>query len=158
MILDDLVKQRLCKPRFVAFVMAIFAIAKQIDEDVALKLIAKLHSKADGVGHGFHIVAIDMEYWRLHHFGNVGAVDAGACVEVVGGETNLVVHHDMDGAAGFVAGELRHLYYLVHDTLAGDGRVAMDEDGSHFFKVALIAIVNLGAHDAFHHRVDGFEV
>ena len=49
--------------------------------------------------HSFGIVAVDMEYWRLHHFCNLGAVRCRSSVEGIAGcESNLVIHNQMNCA------------------------------------------------------------
>ncbi len=48
-----------------------------------------------------------------------------------GREPQLVVHHDMDRAAGAVPGQLGQLEGLGHHALAGEGGVAVDEHRQH---------------------------
>jgi hypothetical protein len=76
-----------------------------------------------------------------------------------GGEAHLVVDDDVHGAAGAVAAQLRHLQRLADDALAGEGRVAVQQDRQDGeARLALVDDVLLGAHDALEHRVDGLEV
>ena len=107
--------------------------------------------------HGLHIVGIDVKDQPLGDLGHIGAIGRRSCVEVVGGEAHLVVHHEVHGATSAVAVQASHLDHLVQHTLACDGRIAVDEDGQHAGFVTTVC-VDAGAGDAFHHRVDRLEV
>ena len=75
-----------------------------------------------------------------------------------GGETDLVVDHDMHGAAGAVAADARKLEALGHDALARKGRVTMEQDRHDRAAVAITKLVLLGADLAQHDGVHRFEV
>ena len=62
---DRAVHQRLGEARLVAFVVAVAAIAPQIDHHVLLELLAELGGEPRHVHHGFGIVAVDVEDRRL---------------------------------------------------------------------------------------------
>ena len=70
-----------------------------------------------------------MEDRALRHLGHIGAIGAGARIDVIGREAHLVVHHDMDGASDLIGSQPGHLHYFINDTLPGHGRIAMDQDG-----------------------------
>lgn len=100
-----------------------------------------------------------MEDRRLDHAGHVGGVHGGAGRLRRGGEADLVVDDDVQGAAGAVAPQLGHVERLRHDTLAGEGRVAVELDGEDGeVRAALADDVLLGAGDALDDRVDGLQV
>ena len=63
---------------------------------------------------------------RLRH---VRAVQAGEGVGRDGGEADLVVDDQVDGAAGAVADELAHGQGFIDQALAGEGGVAMQQQG-----------------------------
>ncbi len=63
-----------------------------------------VHGDAAFAGQG--VVAVDVEDRRLDHSRDVGAVQAGARRAGRGGEPDLVVDDEVDGAAGAVAAQL----------------------------------------------------
>ena len=75
-----------------------------------------------------------------------------------GGEADLVVDDHVDRAAGAVATQLGEVQGLGHDALAGERRVAVDEQRQHGVLGAAVEDVLLGPGDALEHRVDGLEV
>ena len=84
----------------VAFVMAMLAIAHHVDDHVAMEPLAIFESKLHRAEAGFGIVAVDVENRRLDHQRDVGAIGRGARRFRGRGEPDLVVDHQVDGAAG----------------------------------------------------------
>ena len=74
------------------------------------------------------------------------------------GEADLVVHHDMHGAAGFVALEARKRETLRHDALASKGRIAVQQNWHHRRAVLVVQLVLLGADLAQHDGVHRLQV
>ena len=75
------------------------------------------------------------------------------------GEADLVVDHDVDRAAGAIAGQLRHVQRLRDDSLAGESGVAVDEQRHHFRALLRVLANSLPrARHAFHDGIDRFEV
>ena len=81
--------------------------------------------------HRFGIVAIHMEDRRLHHQRDVGAIGRGARIDRRGGEADLVVDDEMDGAAGAEALGARHGETFRHHALAGERGIAVDQQRQH---------------------------
>ena len=105
------------------------------------------------------IVAVHVENRHLDHFRDVGRVHRRARVFRQRGEADLVVHHDVHGAAGAVAVELRHVERFGHDPLPGERRVAVDEQRQNFAAMLGVAANALPrARRSFHHRIDRFEM
>ncbi len=78
-----------------------------------------------------------------------------------GGETDLVVNHDVNGAAGAVAGQVGQVQGLGHHTLSGERGVTVQHQRHHGEAAAVGAHVEkilLGAHQAFQYRVHRLEV
>ena len=125
---NGLVQLRLREHGLVAFVVAVFAVPQQIDVDVLVPPLAVGQRDAHDLNHGFRLVSVDVEYERLGHFANIGAVNRAPPVQVIRREAHLVVDHDVDGSARPVAIELGHLRYLVDNTLARDRSVTVDQD------------------------------
>jgi hypothetical protein len=158
-LVDRAVKVRLGEGGFVAFVVSVPAVAIEVDDHVASEFLPEVEGELRHGGHGERVLGVDVENGRFDHFGHVGGVEAGARVGRERGETDLVVDHDVDGAAGLVAGELRHVEDLGDDALPGEGGITVDEERKDFFAVLRIAEDALaGAGHAFDHGVDGFEV
>ena len=117
----------------------------------------------DGLG----VVGVHVEDGRVRHAGHVRAVRRGAGVPEesqpqeqshtktvislslspgVGGESDLVVGDDVDGALGGVLGELAHVEALVDDALSGEGGVAVEQHGHDLLALVVAAVELLGLH------------
>ena len=110
--LDFAIHHRLREFGFVPFVVAMPAIAPHVDEHIALELLAETDRQFGGPYHGFGIVAIHMENGSLDHLGHIGWVGCEPALPRGGGETNLVVHDDVDCSAGAETGEFRQIQRL----------------------------------------------
>ena len=128
---DGLIEQRLCETGLISFVVTVFAVAEQIDEHIPVVALSVFGRKEHGVDHRFHIVSIHMQNRCKHHFGDVRAIGGGARIEVVRGESDLIVDHDMYGASGLVSVQGFHLHHLIYHALACDRRISMHKDGQH---------------------------
>jgi len=155
---DGTVECRLGEFGLVAFVVAVAAVAHHIDEHIAFELLAEVDGKFDGKGHGLCIVAVHMHDGHADGVGDGGAVVGTPRVVEVGRKPNLVVDYKMYAAPGVVAFELRHLGHFAHHTLAGEGGVAVDDDGHDAAVVFIIQHFAAGAHEALENRVHGLEV
>ncbi len=156
---DQVVHQRLGEAGVVALVVAAAAVADHVDHDVLAERLAVGERQLAHPGDGLRVVAVHVEDRRLDHPRHVGRVDAGPRLHRRGGEADLVVHHDVHGAAGAVAAQLRQVQRLGYDALAGEGRVTVDEHGQNGEAVLrLVEDVLLGADDALGHRVDALQV
>jgi hypothetical protein len=88
--------------------MAVAPVRDQVNDDVLVELVAVVERELGDEQHRFGIVSVYVEDGRVYHFGDIGAVQRGARVELVaGGETDLIVHHDMYGAARRIPARLR---------------------------------------------------
>ena len=135
------------------------AVADEVDHDVLVERLAELEGQPRDADHGLRVVAVHVEDRRLDHAGHVGGVHRRARGLRGGGEADLVVDDDVDGAAGAVAAQLRHVERLGDHALAGEGRVAVQgdrQDGE--VRAALVDDVLLGADDALDDRVDRLQV
>ena len=123
---DGLVQEGLGEARFVALVVAVLAVAEQVDEDVAAKKLPVLHGKAHGMHNRLYVVSVDVKHRSEHHLGHVGTVDRGAGVEVVRGESDLVVNDHVNGSARGIAVKALHLNHFIENSLARYGCVAVN--------------------------------
>ncbi len=159
LLVDRVVHQRLRERRLVDLAVAAAAVADHVDDDVLLERLPVVEGELRDADARLGVVAVHVEDRRLHHARDVGRVDRRARGVRAGGEADLVVDDDVHGAAGAVAAQLRHLQRLGDDALAGEGRVAVQQDRQDGEAVlALVDDVLLGAHDALEDRVDGLEV
>ena len=157
--LDAGVHLRLGEGRLVALIMAVAAVADDVEHDIGMEIHAIFGDQAGGPDHGFRIVAIHMDDRRLDALGHIGAVKARIGIDRHGGEADLIVGDDVDGAAGAVAHQLRHRQRLIDQALAGEGGIAMQQDAHDRGALSGIArFVLPGADLADHHRVHRFEV
>ncbi len=158
MALDRRVHQRLGEHGLVALVVPEPAVAEHVDDHVAVEPLAKLGGDAGGVDDRLGVVAVDVEDRRLDHQREVGRIGRGPRVHRRGGEADLVVDDDVDGAAGPVALEAGEAEALGDHALAGEGGVAVQQDRQHLGALDVAALRLLGADLAEHHRVDRLEV
>ena len=150
---DRLVHQRLGEARLVALVVAVPAVAPEIDHHVDLELLPELGRQPGDVGHRHRVVAVDVEHRALHAARDVRRVGRAARVGGAGGEADLVVDDQVDGAADPVALEVHHLQALVDDALADEGGVAVHQEADHAGALGVALLGLLGAHLA--HRPPG---
>ena len=69
-----------------------------------------------------------------------------------GGEADLVVDHDVQRAAGRIAGQLAEIERLLHDPFAGKSRVAVNQQRHGLLALGVAAAILLGADAADGHR------
>ena len=128
---DGAVHQRLGEGRLVAFVVAEAAIAEHVDDDRLVELLPVFGGDLGAEHHRLGIVAVGVEDRRLDQLGDVGRVRRRARVARIGGEADLVVDDEMQRAAGAVAAQAREAEALGDHALAGEGRVAVDQQRHH---------------------------
>ena len=157
-LLDFLIHERLSKGRVVDLLVAVPAVADEVDHDVLAELSAVLVSQASNPHARLRIVAVHVKDRSLHHLGDVRGVRAGPRLRRRRGEADVVVHHDMDRATCLVAGQLRHVEAFRHHTLAGESRITVDQKRKDSFLTLFADEVLLGAGHTFDHRIDGLEV
>jgi len=123
------------------------AVADQIDDHVLVKLVAVIQRQASDEDDRLRIISVDVEDRGLDHLGYVGAVDGRAGIQwITGGKADLVVEHYMDGTAGGEAAGLGQVERLHDDALAGEGRVAVDQQGQNQLAGIVPAAALAGPH------------
>ncbi len=156
---DHLVHQRLGDRRLVGLVVAPTAVAHQVDDHVLGELLAELEGQLRGEHHRFRIIAVHVQHRGGDHLRHVGGVARGARVQRVGGgEADLVVDHDVHGAADGEAAGLRHLEQLHDHALAREGRIAVDQDRHDLLACGVLAALLARTHGTGHDRVGDFQV
>ena len=110
MFFNNAIHHRLSGQRFICFVMTMTAIGNQINENISLKDRAILHRHTGSKSNRFRIIAVHVNNRRLNHFGDVGTkLGRTGIVRVRGGETNLVIDHNTNRAAHFIAPCIGHV-------------------------------------------------
>ncbi len=156
---DFLVHQRLGCARLVGFVVAVTAVAHQIDKDIALEGVTEIQRQTGHKCDRFRVIRVNVENRRLYHFTDVGAVRRGTGIQRVrGGKAHLVVDNDANGAAHFVSPRFGHVQGFLHHALPGDRRVAVNGDRQHFVAARLVQTIETRTHGAHHHRAYDFQV
>ena len=156
---NDLIHQRLRGRGLVGLVVAMAAIAHQIDHDVLVEFHAIFEREARDEAHRLGIVGIHVQNRRLDHLRHVGAVQRRArIVRIAGGESHLVVDDDVHGAAGVEAARLRQLQRLHDDALAGKRGIAVNLHRQHLVALGIAAPLLARAGRAFDHGIDDFQM
>src|SRR5262245_43248662 len=128
---DEVVHHRLGHRRVVALVVAASPVADHVDDDVLVERLAELECQPGHPYARLRVVAVDVEDGRLDHPGDVGGVHRRAAGLRRRGEADLVVHHDVDRAAGAVAAQLGQVEGFRHHALAGERGITVHEHRQH---------------------------
>ena len=157
--IDFGIKGRLSETGFIPFVVAVAAVSHEVENDIFVKALTEFEGQLDDGGSGQGIIPIDMEDGETQRFSWGGAVASGAGVFGEGGEGDLVVDDNVDGAACTVALEAGEVEGLGDDALADESAIAVDEDGDYFFTFdGILAKALAGAGLALDDWVDGLKV
>ena len=119
---------RLRVGRLVGLVVAVAAVADQVDQDVVAELLAEREREPDRGDAGGDVVGVDVEDRDVEALGEVRGPARGARVVRVGGEADLVVGDQVQRAADGVAVQRLQVERLRDDALAREGRVAVQDD------------------------------
>ena len=157
-ILDLLVHDRLGEAGLIALVVPVTPVADHVDDHILAERRPEVERQLGDGDHGLRVLAVDVEDRHLDHLGDVGAVRGRPPLAGRGGEADLVVHHDMDGAAGLVTRELREVQRLGDQALAGEGRIAVDQDRQAQPAIPVLEPPLLGPHPPLDDRVDRLEM
>ena len=122
------VEERLREARLVAFVVTVAAIADQVDDDVLEERRPVGAGDARRFEAGDRVVGVDVDDRDLVAARQAARVRRAVGFARRGGEADLVVHDHVDRAAGRIAVEPRQVQRLGDDALAGERRVAVDQD------------------------------
>ena len=155
-------EQRLRVRRLVLLVVAVAAVADEIDDDVVAEAPPVREREPDGRDRRFRIVGVDVDDGNVEALREVARVARRAAALGIGGEADLVVRDQVQRAAGRVAVERLEVQRLRHLALAGERRVAVDQhrerDGRVVVAGAGRAVGLLGAGAALDDRVDRLEM
>ena len=135
------------------------AVAVHVYHDVASKFLTKIERHLRYKLHREWIVAVHVENRRLDHFRHVGGVHRRTPLLGKRGETDLVVHDYVYGAARTVTSQLRHVEGLGDDPLPRKGSVPMNKERQNFPAMGGIVTNTLTrARRSLDNRIDGFKM
>ena len=120
--------------------MTVLSVADKIDDNIRAELSAPISGKLADVVDSLNIIGIDVEDWGINSLGNIGTVCGGAGETRISGETNLVVHNEMDGATSGVGRKRVEAKAFVHNTLSSEGSVTVEKN-THGGSVVLLIVV-----------------
>ena len=150
--------ERLRVRRLVLLVVAVPAVAHQVDDDVALERLPVLARQLKHARHRLRVVRVDVQDGHVERLAQVAAVQRGARELGVGGEAHLVVHNHVHRAARLVVLQLRQQEGLHHDALPRKRRVAVHQHRHHLLPRLVARQVLLGARLAHHQGVHRLQV
>ena len=154
---DEGVHDGLGHRRVVALVVAAASVAHHVDDDVLVEGVAVLEGQVRGADDGLGVVRVHMQDRDLQALGQVRRVAGGAALRRARREADLVVDDDVDRAAGLVALQLGEVQGLLDDTLADEGRIAVDKDRDDR-QVRVTQVLLLGTNNALQDAVGGLQV
>ena len=159
MLADRLVHDRLRRGRLVRLVVAVAAVADEVDDDVLAELHPVVEREARDEDDGLGIVGIHVEDRRLDHLRNVAAIERRSRVRgFAGREPDLVVDDDVQRPACREAPRLRELQRLHDDALPRKCRVAVDEKRENRAARRVAALLLARAHRTLDHGIHDLEV
>ena len=130
--------------------------------DVAPEGAAEIDRQMHGRDARVDVVGVDVHDRNVEAFGQVRRIARRARVGRIGREADLIVGDEMNRAAGFVAGQRLQVEDFRDDALAGERRVAVDQNRHGALAVVrrdAVRVVGLQrARAAFDDRIDRFEV
>ena len=157
-LLDYGIHFRLREHRLVAFVVAETPVAEDIDHDVLAEILPELGRNLRCVDDGLGVVAVHMEDRRLGHHADVGRIGRRSGMVRRGRETDLVVDHDVNRAAGLVSDQSRQTEALRYDPLSREGRVAVEKHRKHPLVLHISHLILLRARLPENDRIDRFQM
>ena len=137
--------------------MAVATVADDVENDVFVKLLAKVESELDDGGSGEGVIAVDVKDRESKGFAWRSAITAGAGVIWKSGKGDLVIDDDVDRTPGSIAFEAGEIQSFCNDSLADEGPVPVNKDWHNLFPLYRVVPMALaGAGFAFYDRIYGF--
>ena len=129
---DLAIHDRLRERRFVAFVVTKAAVAEHVDDHWLVEHHAELDRDLGRIDDSFRIVSVDVENRCLDHLRHIGRIGRRAGKTRIGRETDLVIDDEMERAGHAMAAQSRKPQHFGHHTLAGERRIAVEQQRQHF--------------------------
>ena len=145
---------RLRKGRLVPFVVAVLAIAVNVENHIAVELLTEFQCQPGGKIDLERMIAIHMKNRRFNHLGHIGRIRRTPGIRRHGRETNLVVHDQMHRSPGPIPLQLRQIQHFSHRSLPSKGRITMHQQRQHLTTLRHVAQRPLPRPSlALHHRI-----
>ena len=95
LVLDDVVHSWLGEGWLVCFVVALFAVTDDIDDDVRFELLAPVCGELMDKCDCFGIIAVDVKDRTIVRFTDIRCIGGRSSESRISGESNLIVHDNM---------------------------------------------------------------
>ena len=159
MLFDFLIHQRLGCARLVGFVVAVTAVAYQVDEDITFKGVTEIERQTRHESDRFRVIRVHVENRRLNHLTDVGTVRCRTRIQRVRrSEAHLVVDNDANGTAHFVTTRFRHVQGFLNHALPGNCRITVNGDWQDFIAARLVQTIQTCTYGTDNHRANDFQV
>jgi hypothetical protein len=162
MLADLPVEYRLRVCGLVGFVVAVTAVTDEVDDDIAVELLTEDHRETGNGEARLRIIGIDVKHRDVETARNVTGVIRGTRLTRIRREADLIVRDDVQRAASAVTAQASEVERLGNDALAGERRVAVNDDGYDEILILLQlgsgTIRLLRAGDAFDHGMHELEM
>src|ERR1700728_3656432 len=158
MVLDLRVAEGLGDGRVVDLTVAVAAVSDQVDDDIGTEFVAVVRGERGYSDHRGWVLSVDVKNGDGQALGEVGGEAGRVRLLGLGGKSDEVVDDDVDAAADGEAIDTGEVHGLGPDALAGEGGVAVDDDGKDAVGAVRTNAVLMGACAAHGDRIDGFEV
>src|SRR5271156_3294824 len=102
LVLDDFIHTGLSETRLIGFIVSLFSVAYDINNDISLELLSPIRSKLMDEGDSFSIITIDVENRTIVSLTNVSGIRRRSSEAGIRRESNLIVDDNVDGTSGTV--------------------------------------------------------
>ena len=150
---------RLRKSRLVRLIMPVASVTDDVDDHITAKGLPEIERQLRGVDHLHRAITVHMNDGGLDHFGHVRAVVRTPRILGLRCEADLVVRDDVNRAASLIAGQLREVQDLSHQSLTSESRITMQKQGNDLLAVLCVPKRTLTRTcHALDHRIHGFQM
>src|SRR6266702_3174377 len=132
MILDSFVEKWLRDGRIVHFTVAVAAVTDDVHDYVAAKRGAILRREFADAHHSVRVFRVNVEDRNGLALGHVRGEARRMLLLRARGESDEVIHDDVNRAANRVGRQVREVERFRPDALSSESGIAMHDDGYHF--------------------------
>src|SRR5262249_17950374 len=118
----------------------------------------EIHREPDDLRDGFGVLTVNVEDGNLKHLGDISCVGAGTRLARAGGETDLIVDHNVKGATDVVGIQLAQIERFLNDAFAWECCVPVNQQSHSLLAILVANTVLLGANAAHRNRINKFEM
>mmetsp|Transcript_27158 Transcript_27158/g.79094 ORF Transcript_27158/g.79094 Transcript_27158/m.79094 type:complete len:315 (-) Transcript_27158:1704-2648(-) len=155
---DALVHERLGEGWLVDLVVAMLAVADEIDDHILVEGLAPVRGELEDSANSLDVVGVHVEDRAVEGLSQIRGVPGGAALLRGGCEADLVVADHVHSAPCLVCVEPGHLHGLVDHALASKGCISVHDHGQHPVPSLIAKKVHLGPGLAHNEGVHGLEV